>query len=233
MSVANNLVGSVPASQAPVEPAGAAIARRVTELDASPASRVDAAARRLVDVAVALIGLVALAPPLAVACVAIVLDSRGPPLYWQERVGRNGRRFRLVKLRTMVQHAEADGRPVWATAGDPRITRVGAILRRCRFDEVPQLWNVLRGEMSLIGPRPERPELVALLTSRIPEYPARHAVPPGITGWAQVQYKYGSSIEDAVAKLEYDLDYVRRRSAALDAQILLRTLLVVLRFRGV
>jgi lipopolysaccharide/colanic/teichoic acid biosynthesis glycosyltransferase len=233
MSVANDLVGSLPAPPTDVERAGVVLAPCVTEPGAPAASRVGAAVRRLIDVAVALIGLVALAPPLAVACMAIVLDSRGHPLYWQERVGRNGRRFRLVKLRTMVQHAEADGRPVWATAGDPRITRVGAILRRCRFDEVPQLWNVLRGEMSLIGPRPERPELVALLTSRIPEYPARHAVPPGITGWAQVQYKYGSSIEDAVAKLEYDLDYIRRRSPAFDAQILLRTLLVVLRFRGV
>jgi lipopolysaccharide/colanic/teichoic acid biosynthesis glycosyltransferase len=208
-------------------------ARRATRDDApGTALSLYTAIRRLVDILVALTGLVGLAPVLALAAIAIMLDSPGGPLYWQERVGRGGRRFWLVKLRTMVQHAEADGRAVWATAGDPRITGVGAILRRSRFDEVPQLWNVLRGEMSLIGPRPERPELVSFLTARLPEYPARHVIRPGITGWAQVSYKYGSSVEDAAVKLAYDLAYVNRGSPALDTLIVLKTLLVILQFRG-
>jgi exopolysaccharide biosynthesis polyprenyl glycosylphosphotransferase len=191
-----------------------------------------AAARRLGDVLAALLGLILLAPLLLIAALAIVLDSPGQPLYWQERVGQYGRRFRLVKLRTMIRHAEVDGLAVWASNRDPRITRVGALLRRSRFDEVPQLWNVLRGEMSLIGPRPERPEFVALLTSRVPLYRARHVIRPGITGWAQVSYKYGASVKDAARKLQYDLYYIRHRSLLLDATILLKTLVVMLRFSG-
>jgi exopolysaccharide biosynthesis polyprenyl glycosylphosphotransferase len=190
------------------------------------------AGRRLVDVVVAAAGLVLLAPLLAAAAVAIRLDSDGYPLYWQPRVGRWNRPFRLVKLRTMVEHAEVDGQPVWARSADPRVTRVGAQRRRTRFDEVPQLWNVLRGEMSLIGPRPERPEFVALLSEELALYPARHVVRPGITGWAQVKFKYGSSVDDAATKLQYDLYYVRHRSPSLDAIIALETLYVVLRCRG-
>jgi lipopolysaccharide/colanic/teichoic acid biosynthesis glycosyltransferase len=189
--------------------------------------------RRVIDLTVAGIGLVALAPLLATAAVGIVLESRGSPLYRQVRTGRYGRQFQILKLRTMVANAEADGRPVWASDPDPRVTRFGYLLRRSRLDEVPQLWNVVRGEMSLIGPRPERPEFVALLTSSIPLYRARHAIAPGITGWAQVQYKYGSSIKDAATKLQYDLYYLRHRSVVLDALILLRTLKVVLRFKGI
>jgi lipopolysaccharide/colanic/teichoic acid biosynthesis glycosyltransferase len=173
--------------------------------------------------------LVLLAPLLLLLALAIVLDSAGPPLYSQERVGRFGRRFRLFKLRTMVREAEADGQAVWACYADPRVTRVGAVLRRFHLDELPQLWNVLRGEMSLIGPRPERPEFVLLLAAAIPGYAARHAVRPGLTGWAQVSYHYGGSVADAAAKLEYDLHYIHHRSLCLDAIILLRTLGVVLR----
>src|SRR5262245_2085757 len=134
------------------------------------ATRVADLSRRLTDAAVALIGLALMAPALLVSALAILLDSPGPVLYWQERVGWNGHPFRLVKLRTMVTDAEADGQAMWARQRDPRVTRVGAFLRRSRLDEVPQLWNVLRGEMSLIGPRPERPEFMALLSSRLPAY---------------------------------------------------------------
>ena len=190
------------------------------------------ATRRMVDMLVALGGLVLLAPLLALAAILIVLDSSGGALYRQERVGRFGRPFRLVKLRTMIDDAEADGAPVWAQDPDPRVTRIGALLRRSHLDEVPQLWNVLRGEMSLIGPRPERPEFVALLASAEPTYSARHAVRPGITGWAQVQFGYGASIDDAVTKLQYDLHYIRHRSLRLDVLIVLKTLPIVLRLEG-
>jgi lipopolysaccharide/colanic/teichoic acid biosynthesis glycosyltransferase len=188
--------------------------------------------RRLTDVIVTLIGLTLLAPLLLMAALAILIDSPGPVLYWQERVGRYGCPFRLLKLRTMVANAEADGQAIWARNQDPRVTRVGAVMRRSHIDEIPQLWNVLRGEMSLIGPRPERPEFMALLSASLPEYSKRHIIRPGITGWAQVQYGYGASVEDAAAKLEYDLFYIRHRSLPLDATIVLRTLLLMLRFQG-
>ncbi len=196
------------------------------------ATRLYEAARRLVDILAAGVGLIALTPLLLLATLAVVLDSPGGPLYWQERTGRYGRQFRIVKLRTMVRDAEADGRPKWAQERDPRVTRVGAVLRHTRLDEVPQLWNVFRGEMSLVGPRPERPDFVGALTREVPMYRARHVVRPGITGWAQVKYGYGSSMEDAFVKLQYDLYYIRHRSPLLDTIILLKTIAVVLRFRG-
>ena len=196
------------------------------------ATRLYEGARRLVDILAAGVGLVALTPLLLLATLAVVLDSPGGPLYWQERTGRYGRQFRIVKLRTMVQDAEADGRPVWAQERDPRVTRVGALLRHTRLDEAPQLWNVFRGEMSLVGPRPERPDFVGVLTREVPMYRARHVVRPGITGWAQVKFGYGSSMEDAFVKLQYDLYYIRHRSPLLDVIILLKTIAVVLRFRG-
>jgi exopolysaccharide biosynthesis polyprenyl glycosylphosphotransferase len=199
----------------------------------SAAGKLYGAVKRIVDVVAAVLGLVVLSPLLLMAALAVRLDSAGSLLYWQERIGRGGRMFRLVKLRTMLANAEADGQPIWAQDGDPRITRVGAFLRRSRLDEVPQLWNVVRGEMSLIGPRPERPEFVAHLSSQIPMYGARHVMRPGITGWAQVQYGYGSSVEDALTKLRYDLYYVRHRSPLLDVVILLKTFMVVLQFKGV
>jgi exopolysaccharide biosynthesis polyprenyl glycosylphosphotransferase len=198
----------------------------------SPSAHLYGAAKRLVDLTVAAVGLLLIAPLLLVLAVGITLDSPGAPLYWQERVGRYGRRFWIVKLRTMIQDAEIDGRAVWAQESDPRVTRLGVFLRRTRLDELPQLWNVLRGEMSLIGPRPERPSIVESLIEEIPMFRARHVVAPGITGWAQVQYRYGSSVADAATKLQYDLYYIRHRSPFLDAIILLKTAAVVLGCKG-
>jgi lipopolysaccharide/colanic/teichoic acid biosynthesis glycosyltransferase len=195
-------------------------------------ARARAVVERLADVLCALLGLGLSVPLMLIAALAIVLESPGPVLYWQERVGRYGRRFQMPKLRTMIPDAEADGQAVWAQEDDPRITRVGSFLRRARLDEVPQLWNVLLGEMSLIGPRPERPEFVALLSSKIPKYEMRHVVRPGITGWAQVQFKYGASIEDAAKKLEYDMYYIQNRSLLLHIVILIKSVVVVLRFEG-
>jgi lipopolysaccharide/colanic/teichoic acid biosynthesis glycosyltransferase len=188
--------------------------------------------RRCVEVVLAGLGLALCAPLLALAALIIALDSDGPVLHWQERVGRNGRPFRLFKLRTMVADAEGDGRAVWAQRPDPRVTRVGGFLRRSRFDELPQLYNVLRGDMSLIGPRPERPEFVELLSSNIPGYCTRQVIRPGITGWAQVNYGYAASIDDAAIKLNYDLYYIRHQSPLLDIVILFKTLGVVLKFEG-
>jgi lipopolysaccharide/colanic/teichoic acid biosynthesis glycosyltransferase len=188
--------------------------------------------RRVIDVIVALLGLVLLLPFLAAAAVAIIFDSPGSPLYFQQRVGRYGRHFRLLKLRTMRSNAEADGRAVWARSRDPRVTRVGGLLRRYHIDEIPQFWNVLTGDMALIGPRPERPEFVNLLRDELPLYNVRHTVRPGITGWAQVQFKYAASVREASIKLQYDLYYLRHRSATLDAAIVAKTLTVILRSEG-
>jgi lipopolysaccharide/colanic/teichoic acid biosynthesis glycosyltransferase len=143
-------------------------------------------------------------------------------------VGRGGRAFMLFKFRSMVQNAEGDGRARWAAVNDARVTRVGRVLRRSRIDELPQLWNVLRGEMSFVGPRPERPQFVAELAGKIPFYNVRHCVKPGITGWAQVRYSYGASAADAVRKLQFDLYYVKNHSLFLDLVILLETVRVVL-----
>jgi exopolysaccharide biosynthesis polyprenyl glycosylphosphotransferase len=189
--------------------------------------------QRIMDVLVATVGLALASPVLVTAALAIVVDSSGPPLYRQTRVGHFGRSFNLIKLRTMRADAEADGGAVWAAEADPRVTRVGRLLRRCHADELPQLWNVLRGDMSLVGPRPERPEFVGQLMARLPLYSARHAVRPGITGWAQVQFRYARSVRDASTKLQYDLYYVSHRHLVLDLIIVLKTVLVVLRFRDV
>jgi exopolysaccharide biosynthesis polyprenyl glycosylphosphotransferase len=188
-------------------------------------------ARRAVSVAVAGLLLVAAAPLLAVCALAIRLGDRGPILFRQERVGRRGRRFHIYKLRTMSVDAEAAG-AAWAQKDDPRVTRVGRILRRYRIDELPQLWNVLVGEMDLVGPRPERPEFVADLARKIPFYDLRHLVRPGITGWAQVRYPYAASVEEAREKLQYDLYFVRHLSLSLDLFILLLTAKVVIGGRG-
>jgi len=167
---------------------------------------------------------------LIVACL-IRLESRGSVLYRQERVGLHGRSFSLWKFRSMRSDAEALG-ACWAAQRDPRVTRVGAFIRAHRIDELPQLVNVLRGEMSLIGPRPERPVFVEQLVQVIPDFAARTRVLPGLTGWAQVNYPYGASVEDARVKLGYDMFYIRNRSLALDLRILLRTVSVVLRRSG-
>jgi sugar transferase (PEP-CTERM system associated) len=186
------------------------------------------ATKRAFDVAVSLGILVATAPLALITALAVYLEDRGPVLYRQLRCGQDGRVFRVLKFRSMRVDAEADGRPVWASPNDSRTTRVGAWIRRLRIDELPQLLNVLAGHMSLVGPRPERPEFVAELARTVPFYSERHFVKPGITGWAQVRYGYGASEKDAMAKLEYDLYYVKHHSLALDLMVLLQTVEIVL-----
>ncbi len=192
-----------------------------------------AALKRALDVLVALLGLLLFALILPLLAALIALDSRGPIFFRQARVGQGGRIFHIVKLRTMIPDAERGIGPQWARRDDPRATRIGRWLRRARLDEVPQLFNVLRGEMSLVGPRPERPAFVQELERAWPVYRLRHIVKPGITGWAQVQYHYGHTPADARVKLEYDLYYLLHRSPRLDALIVLRTVSQVLRLRGV
>jgi sugar transferase (PEP-CTERM system associated) len=191
------------------------------------------ALKRAGDIAAALVGLM-IASPLLLICAALVrLTSAGPVLYHQVRVGQRGENFRVHKFRSMKQDAEATTGAVWATAGnDPRVTWAGRILRRTRLDELPQLWNVLVGDMSLVGPRPERPEFVKDLTMQIPFYGQRHVVRPGVTGWAQVRYSYGASVEDAMEKLQYDLFYIKNLSMPLDMYIILETIKTVLMRRG-
>jgi sugar transferase (PEP-CTERM system associated) len=184
--------------------------------------------KRSMDIAVALFLLFLAMPVLLFAMLAIVLESGLPIFFTQERVGRAGRRFKVLKLRTMRTDAEADGVARWASATDARVTRVGRILRKLRIDELPQLINVLRGEMSLVGPRPERPVFVEKLRESIRFYEVRHSVKPGLTGWAQIRYSYGASVDDARRKLEFDLFYVKNNSVVLDTLILAETVRVVL-----
>jgi exopolysaccharide biosynthesis polyprenyl glycosylphosphotransferase len=180
----------------------------------------------------AAVGLVVAAPIMLVVAALVRLTSPGPSLYHQDRVGLNGRIFAVHKFRTMRTDAERDTGPVWARQNDDRITGLGRFLRRTRLDELPQLWNVLKGDMSLVGPRPERPTFVEQLTTTIPFYGQRHVVKPGVTGWAQIRYTYGASIEDAVEKLQYDLFYIKNMSIALDLVILIETLKTVILRRG-
>jgi sugar transferase (PEP-CTERM system associated) len=198
----------------------------------SHASRLFLFYKRLVSVVISIIGLLITLPLLPFVALAIRLSSRGHVLYSQCRVGRDGVVFRCYKFRTMRSDAEADTGPTWAKDDDPRITRVGKFLRKTRIDEIPQLWNVLRGDMSLVGPRPERPEFVEGLNQEIPYYHLRHSVRPGITGWAQILYKYGSTVEDAKEKLRYDLYYIKNASVGLDLLILVHTIKIVLLGRG-
>jgi exopolysaccharide biosynthesis polyprenyl glycosylphosphotransferase len=188
--------------------------------------------KRLMDMLIAFIGLAGFALLLPLIALLLYLDSRGSIFYAQERVGLNGRNFTIYKLRSMKPDAEAETGAVFAQADDSRITRLGKLLRKTRLDEVPQLWNVLKGEMSMIGPRPERPEHVSRLQEKIPFYRTRHIIPPGLTGWAQVRYHYGANDEDALIKLQYDLYYIRHQSLLLDFGILLRTVGKVLRMSG-
>ena len=188
--------------------------------------------KRIMDVLLSIVGLfvfVLIAPFIALV---IKLDSRGSVFFTQRRVGRNGYPFNMIKFRTMAMDAEKETGAVFAQANDPRVTRVGKILRKTRLDELPQLVNVLKGEMSLVGPRPERPEHVKRLQEKIPFYRTRHVVRPGVTGWAQVRYPYGANDEDAMAKLQYDLYYIRHQSLALDVNIIIRTVGKVLRMAG-
>jgi sugar transferase (PEP-CTERM system associated) len=188
--------------------------------------------RRTLNFTVALIGLIISLPLLPFIVLAIRLDSPGPVLYHQKRVGRGGMIFYCHKFRTMRQDAEADTGATWAEDDDPRITRVGRFLRTSRLDEIPQLWCVFKGDMHFVGPRPERPEFVEWLSQEIPYYGVRHTVRPGITGWAQVEYKYGNTREDAREKLQYDLFYIKNASIGLDLLILFQTIKIVLLGRG-
>ena len=189
--------------------------------------------KRAIDVTLAGFGLVLALPIMGLVAVAVWLTSDGPVLYHQRRVGQHGRVFVVHKFRSMHQNAEAATGAVWSGGdGDPRITSIGRFLRRTRLDELPQLWNILKGDMSFVGPRPERPEFVSQLTREIPYYGQRHAVRPGLTGWAQVRYTYGASVEDALMKLQYDLFYIKNLSLALDAFILFSTVKTVLLRRG-
>ena len=188
--------------------------------------------KRVFDVAVSFLILSVTLPVLLLAMLAIVIESGAPVLYRQERVGQGGRTFFIHKLRSMRTDAEGDGKPRWAGTNDDRVTRVGRILRKTRIDELPQLWNVLNGDMSFVGPRPERPFFVERLIREIPYYDVRHSIKPGITGWSQVRYPYGASVEDALAKLQYDLYYVKNHSLFLDLLILVETVQVVLLGKG-
>jgi sugar transferase (PEP-CTERM system associated) len=190
------------------------------------------AAKRVLDLVGSAAGLVIGAPIVLLCAVAVKCTSRGPVFFHQRRVGLRGREFTVHKLRTMRADAEADTGPVWSAANDNRVTVVGGVLRRTRLDELPQLWNVLTGEMSLVGPRPERPEFVSQLTEGIPFYGQRHVLKPGLTGWAQVRYTYGASVEDAIEKLQYDLYYIKNLSIALDLVIMLETIKTVVTRRG-
>jgi sugar transferase (PEP-CTERM system associated) len=188
--------------------------------------------RRVLNFSVALVGLIISLPLLPFILLAVKLDSPGPALYRQKRVGKRNTQFYCYKFRTMRQDAEADTGATWAADDDPRITRVGKFLRASRLDEIPQLWCVLKGDMHFVGPRPERPEFVEWLSKEIPYYGVRHVVRPGITGWAQVQYKYGNTLEDAREKLQYDLFYIKNASLGLDLLILFQTIKIVLLGRG-
>lgn len=184
--------------------------------------------KRLFDIVASLILLVLAFPLVIVTAALIKLESRGPALYRQQRVGLYGQAFEVLKLRSMRQDAEAPGQAVWAEENDPRITRIGRIIRKIRVDELPQCWSVLKGEMSFVGPRPERPKFVEDLEQALPYYAERHMVKPGITGWAQINYPYGASIDDSRQKLEYDLFYAKNYSPFLDLLILLQTARVIL-----
>jgi sugar transferase (PEP-CTERM system associated) len=189
-------------------------------------------AKRVLDVVFSAAGLLLGAPIMLLVAVAVRCTSSGPVLYHQRRVGRHGHQFTAHKFRTMHQHAERATGPVWSTANDTRVTPIGGFLRRTRLDEMPQLWNVLVGEMSFVGPRPERPEFVRQLTEQIPYYGQRHVLKPGLTGWAQIRYTYGASVEDAIEKLQYDLYYIKNLSIALDVVIVLETIKTVLTRKG-
>ena len=188
--------------------------------------------KRIFDIVCSIVLILLAAPIMLATAFAIKLETRGPVFYRQERVGAKSRTFLVNKFRSMRTDAEKDGKPVWALAQDSRVTRVGSVIRRLRIDELPQLFNVLRGEMSLVGPRPERPYFVEQLTQEIPYYAVRHSIKPGVTGWAQVKYKYGSTVEDSQEKLQYDLYYVKNHSLFLDFVILFETVGVVLTGKG-
>jgi sugar transferase (PEP-CTERM system associated) len=198
----------------------------------SAGRRVSSAGKRLFDLIASAVLLVVGTPLILITALLVKLESRGPAFFRQKRVGLYGQSFEIVKLRSMRQDAEVGGKAVWAQKDDPRVTRVGSIIRKLRIDELPQAWSVLKGEMSFVGPRPERPQFVADLEARLPYYAERHMVKPGITGWAQINYPYGASIDDARQKLEYDLYYAKNYTPFLDIVILLQTIRVILWHEG-
>ncbi len=195
-------------------------------------SRMKIAFRDMIHRSLALVGLILSFPIALLAAVLIKVESKGPVFYKQERVGLNGKAFDVIKFRSMRADAEEDGKPVWATADDNRTTYFGKLIRIIRVDEIPQFWNIIKGEMSFVGPRPERPHFVEQLAKEIPYYEHRHLVAPGLTGWAQIKYAYGASIEDARNKLEYDLYYIKNQSLTLDLVIVFETVKTVLFGRG-
>ena len=194
-------------------------------------AKITTVSRNAVHWLVALIGFTLSLPLMILTSILIKLESKGPVLYKQERVDKNGHAFVLMKIRSMRVDAEKSG-PVWASKGDDRTTRVGRIIRKVRIDEIPQFWNILRGEMSFVGPRPERPHFVSQLADEIPYYEQRHLIAPGLTGWAQIKYPYGASIEDARQKLQYDLFYIKNYSLLLDAIIMFETAKIIIFGRG-
>ena len=192
----------------------------------------DVAYQRIINSLIAGIGIVIGLPLMLITALAVRFSSAGPILYRQVRVGLDGQPFTLYKFRSMRADAETATGAVWASRDDPRVTRVGRIIRRIRFDELPQLFNVIRGEMAIVGPRPERPEFVKALSEEIPYYPQRHCVRPGITGWAQINHKYGDTLDDTITKLEFDLYYIKNMSLSLDTYIIFHTLKTMLLSRG-
>ena len=188
--------------------------------------------RNMIHRSLALLGLMGSFPIAILTAILIKLESKGPIFYRQQRVGKNGRTFELVKFRSMKVDAEANGDPVWAAQNDDRATRVGRVIRKIRVDEIPQFWNILKGEMNFVGPRPERPHFVSSLAVSIPYYEHRHLVAPGLTGWAQIKYPYGASVEDARQKLQYDLYYIKNQTLVMDLMIVLETVKIILFGRG-
>jgi exopolysaccharide biosynthesis polyprenyl glycosylphosphotransferase len=189
-------------------------------------------AKRFIDIVFAIVSLIVFSPLIVISVIIIKLSSKGPAFYKQERVGRKGREFVMYKLRTMQVGAEEEG-PQWSGGNDPRVTGIGRFLRRSRLDELPQMINVLKNEMSIVGPRPERPYFVDLLKREIPYYYKRMLVKPGITGWAQVKHKYDTSVDDVRSKLQYDFFYIENMSLKLDLKIMANTVFVMLRMKGV
>ncbi len=225
------LRGAVDFAVGPVTPRGTSFVRSLLPV-AHGRSPALVAVKRILDLLAATLVLICTAPLTIVVAALIKLEDGGPAFFRQQRVGHHGVVFTLRKFRSMKVDAEAETGPVWAKADDPRVTRVGRWIRLLHIDEIPQVWNVLRGEMSFVGPRPERPEFVSELQSLIPFYEFRHTVRPGITGWAQVNCPYGATVADAREKLAYDLDYLRNFSVRMDLAIMLRTLDIIVFGRG-
>jgi len=188
--------------------------------------------KRTIDLILSIVLLILLSPVIIATAILIKIDSKGPVIFSQERVGKNNKTYMIYKFRSMIADAEKQSGPVWAEDNDSRITRIGRVIRKWRMDEIPQLWNVLKGNMSFVGPRPEREFFIKKLEDIIPYFGERFSVKPGITGWAQVCYGYGSSVDDAIEKLNYDLFYIKNMSAFMDLMIIMRTIKIVLFGKG-